>query len=233
MTFQVDRHDDRPRREVGVRAQPQDRLGRSRPRSSRARLMSPNGRVNSQYHRRLETPRPMTTGTKMIGPRDPAERGVRGHQQRQQVAADHQDRGDEQRVLERVAERHPELLVGERPGEVVDPDELGRRDQRPVVERDPEHLDERVGGEGQHEEQRRRQVQQPDQLVAPSSRTCPISRRFAWIGRDATAWDDRSRREESEGPRRLERSAAATGRRKDGRQPTRRRSAFIASCRRR
>ena len=36
------------------------------PTSASALLMSPNVGSNSQYHSRLDTPRPMTTGTKTI-----------------------------------------------------------------------------------------------------------------------------------------------------------------------
>ena len=46
---------------------PSHRTGSSMsPMSSRNRLTSPNSGLNSQYHSRLETPRPMTTGMKII-----------------------------------------------------------------------------------------------------------------------------------------------------------------------
>ena len=93
-----------------------------RPRSSRTALTRPKSVLNSQYQSRLDTPSPMTTGMNSTV-RVTRRSGEFGDgQQRQQVAADDQDRRDEERVLEREAERHPELVVGERPGVVVEPD---------------------------------------------------------------------------------------------------------------
>ena len=44
--------------------------------------------LNSQYHSRLDTPSPMTTGTKTIARVNRRERRVRRHQQGEEVAAD-------------------------------------------------------------------------------------------------------------------------------------------------
>jgi hypothetical protein len=76
-------------------------------------------------------------------PREAVQHGVGRRQQRHGVAANHQDGGDDQRVLEGVAERDPELAVVEGAGEVVGPDELRWFEQRPVVERNPGHLQDR------------------------------------------------------------------------------------------
>ena len=51
-------------RAVGVDAEPEDRLVDEPEVHRGALLMNPNVGLNSQYHSRLETPRPMTTGTK-------------------------------------------------------------------------------------------------------------------------------------------------------------------------
>ena len=57
MIDQVERSASTPRNWIGLSMSP---------RSISALLMSPNVGSNSQTHRRLDTPRPMTTGTKMI-----------------------------------------------------------------------------------------------------------------------------------------------------------------------
>ena len=77
---------------------PSHRIGLSmRPRSSRALLIRPNVGLNSQYHSRLDTPRPMTTGMNTTV-RVIRRSGVLGDdEQGEQVAADDQDRRDEQR----------------------------------------------------------------------------------------------------------------------------------------
>ena len=59
-----------------------------------------------------------------------------------------------------------ELPVGEGFGEVVEADELGRLDQIPVVERDPDHLEQRVDGEDSNKQQRRRQVEKAGEDLA-------------------------------------------------------------------
>ena len=57
----------------------------------------------------------MTTGMNIDRPGHAPERRFGDRQERQQVAADHQDRRDEQGVLEAEHQRHPELVVARRP----------------------------------------------------------------------------------------------------------------------
>ena len=109
--------------------------------------------LNSQYQSRLDTPRPMTTGTKTTA-RVKRRSGVFvGDEQRDQIAADHQDRRDEQRVLQGEAERHPELRVVPGLHEVAGADELLGGVISDQLWSDIHTIcDERVGGEDQHEE---------------------------------------------------------------------------------
>src|SRR4029450_168599 len=60
----------------------------------------------------------------------------------------------------------PELAVIVGAHEIAKSDEFWRLDQRPAVQRHPGHLDERVDGEGEHEEKRRRHVDQPEHPAA-------------------------------------------------------------------
>ena len=132
-------------------------------------MTRPKSVLNSQYHSRLDTPSPITTGMNTTVRVTRRSGEFADGQQRQQVAADDEDRRDERGVLQREAERHPELAVVERPLVVGQPDAPRRRDQRPVVQRHPDHLAQRVDGEGEDEEQCRAQVGEPDQPASRAS----------------------------------------------------------------
>ena len=71
----------------------------------------------------------------------------------------------QQCIFESEAERDPELLVVARPDEIGEADPSRRLDERPVVKRHPDHLDERIGGESEHEQKRRREVEKPDEML--------------------------------------------------------------------
>ena len=75
---------------------------------------------NSQYQSRLEAPSPITTGMKTTARVNRRSGVLRRDEQRDQVAADHQDRRDQQRVFQREQQRDPELLVGPGLDEIVE-----------------------------------------------------------------------------------------------------------------
>ena len=142
-----DRDDHRPERAVGVLTEPHDRLGDDaeihQPLVDQAVMVAEQPvpkearHAETDDHRHEDDAARDLTRAACIG-RD---------EERDEVAADHQDRREVERVFQREAERHPELPVIPRLDEIGDADPSRRLDDRPVVERHPDHLDERIGGE--------------------------------------------------------------------------------------
>ena len=95
--------------------------------------------------------------------REPLQERVLSREQGENVAADHENGREYDRVFEREAERHPEAFVAEGLVKVVEAYVFGRLEQRPVGKADPEHLDERVGREHRDEQDCRREIQPSDQ----------------------------------------------------------------------
>jgi hypothetical protein len=163
--FPHDRYDHRPKCAIGVPAEPHDGLVddaevhqslvdeavmvAEQPVPEEARDAKPDHHRN-EYHRARKFPQGR----------------VGRDEERDQVAEDHQDRCDVDGVFEREAERYPELPIVPSLHEIGNADPFRRLDDRPIVKRHPDHLDERVRCEHGDEDHQRRQVQQSQHLPA-------------------------------------------------------------------
>ena len=96
------------------------------------------------------------------------------------------------RVEGRVAERHPEPPVVEQPGVVVEADPVGRAQQVPAREADPERRDDRAGREEREADHHRRD-EQPGPAFLVATRTAAL-RRTAAVPREAQPDPARSER---------------------------------------
>ncbi len=159
-----DRDDHRPERAVGVFAEPDDRLGDDAEVDEQTvdqteivveQPVPEQARHAETDHHRHEND----------GARELLERCIPRHEQRDQVPADHQDGRQVERVLQSETERSPELLVAVSLDVVRDADPPRWLDDRPIVERHPHHLSQRIGGEDEDEQDRRRQIEEPNQAI--------------------------------------------------------------------
>ena len=163
--FPDDRDDHRPEGALGVLAEPDDRLVDDtevqEPLVDQPIVVAEQPVPKQARHAEPDDHRHEDNAAG-----DPARAAYWCDEESDEIAADHQDRRQVERVFEGEAERHPELVVV--PGlDVIGGSDPSRRlDDRPVVERHPDHLAERIGGEDRDEQECGREVQNAQHLAA-------------------------------------------------------------------